>query len=535
MVLTGDFGASTDTALFTLERALMSGRTAPDESRSTYLVTPAEYCTVNTSKSRMFSRIHRMILRMFPGPFLGWLGAFMFLLVMQFLIKYMSKLVGRGLPATAILELVAYSLAYMLVLAVPMSVLIATLMTYGRLAETGAYAVIKTSGLSLMQVLWPSLLVGALLTAGMWHFNSVILPEANYRAKTLWSDIRQKKAGFELEPGVFYEGIDDYSILVKEINHETGALTDVTIFDYSQGSKRRAEIKAASGRLSASDSGSELILELADGELHRLMRNRTETGSSERYERLKFKTYLFRLDLSDLAFRRSDPGSERRSDRTMRSSEMQRIVDSLRATAQQTRVDLLNQTLFLGTVEPTDGNDVIRPITPAQFEESLSANDVLKRIRDFEGLTSDRIRSVYNRSIQSARLVRSEIDNTKRTLHWQEQRADRFAVEIHKKYSIAVACIIFVLIGGPLGLSIRRGSLGRSAIVAVAILLFYWVTLVQGEKLADRGHLEPWIGMWAANVVTGIGGLWIFLYAYLDLKATPSLTSRFRRWLKRGA
>jgi lipopolysaccharide export system permease protein len=141
---------------------------------------------------------------------------------------------------------------------------------------------------------------------------------------------------------------------------------------------------------------------------------------------------------------------------------------------------------------------------------------------------------VYNRSIQSARLVRSQIDNTKRTLHWQEQRADRFAVEIHKKYSIAVACIIFVLIGGPLGLSIRRGSLGRSAIVAVAILLFYWVTLVQGEKFADRGHLEPWIGMWAANVVTGIGGLWIFLYAFLDLKATPSLTSRFRRWLKRG-
>ncbi|MDX1429780.1 MAG: LptF/LptG family permease, partial [Rhodothermales bacterium] len=155
------------------------------------------------------TRIHRMILRMFPGPFVGWLGALMFLLVMQFLIRYMYLLVGRGLPVTAVVELIAYSLAYMLVLAVPMSVLIATLMTYGRLAETGAYAVMKSAGVSLPQMMWPSVGVGLIITALMWHFNSVVLPEANYRAKTLWSDIRDKKPGFELEPGVFYEGIDD--------------------------------------------------------------------------------------------------------------------------------------------------------------------------------------------------------------------------------------------------------------------------------------------------------------------------------------
>ncbi|MDX1740058.1 MAG: LptF/LptG family permease [Rhodothermales bacterium] len=475
------------------------------------------------------TRIHRMILKMFPAPFVGWLGAFMFLLVMQFLIRHMSQLVGRGLPISAILELVSYSLAYMVVLAVPMSVLIATLMTYGRLAETGAYAVIKSSGVSLPQLIWPSILVGATLTAGMWHFNSVILPEANYRAKTLWTDIRQKKPGFELEPGVFYDGIEDYSILVKQIDHETGDLDDVTIFDRSQGSKRRADIKAATGRLSTADDGAELLLELYDGELHRLLRDRTSADHPERYERLKFETYVFRLDLSDLAFRRSDPGDERRSDRTMRTSEMQEIVDSLRATVEETRRELMNRTFLLGAVDSTGAAANVRPVSLRPPGENGRGSDPRDRLRDFSGMDPDRVRALYNRSIQGARLVRSNIDNAKRTLLWQEQRANRFAVEIHKKYSIAVACVIFVLIGAPLGLSIRRGSLARSAVVSVGILLFYWVTLVQGEKLADRGLIEPWVGMWAANVVTGIGGLWVFLYTFLDLKSTPSIMSRLRR------
>ncbi len=482
----------------------------------------------------MFSRIHRMILRMFPGPFLGWLGAFMFLLVMQFLIRHMSKLVGRGLPATAILELIAYSLAYMVVLAVPMSVLIATLMTYGRLAESGAYAVVKSTGVSLLQLIWPSILVGAVLTAGMWRFNSVILPEANYRAKTLWTDIRQKKPGFELEAGVFYEGIEDYSILVKQIDHNTGEMSDVTIFDYSQGSRRRAEIKATSGRLVTINDGAELQLKLRDGELHRLLRDRTSNDRPDRYERLRFETYVFRLDLSHLAFRRSDPGDERRSDRTMRTSEMQHIVDSLWTSIEVARRQLFDHTYLLGAVDSTGGPTAPRRITIATGFEGPNPDDPRVRVRDFAGISPDRVRALYNRSIQSARLVRSNIDNAKRTVHWQEQRANRFAVEIHKKYSIAVACVIFILVGAPLGLSIRRGSLGRSAIVSVGILLFYWVTLVQGEKLADRGLLEPWIGMWAANVVTGIGGLWIFLYTYLDLRATPSLTSRLRaRWWRK--
>ena len=180
-----------------------------------------------------------MILRALPGPFFGWLGTLMFLLLMQFLIKYLPDIAGKGLPLGVIVELVAYNLAYMLVLAVPMSVLLATLMVFGRLAESNAYAVMKNAGISLGQLVWPVLVVGLLLVVVMLHFNNNMLPEANFRARNLWRDIRSKKPGFELKPGVFYEGIADYSILVRALPPASNELIDVTIYDYTEGNRQQ--------------------------------------------------------------------------------------------------------------------------------------------------------------------------------------------------------------------------------------------------------------------------------------------------------
>ena len=215
-------------------------------------------------------RLHRMILRALPAPFLGWLATLMFLLLMQFLIKYLPDIAGKGLPVPVIAELIVYNLAYMAVLAVPMSALLATLMVFGDLAESQAYAVMKNAGISLMQLLWPVLVAGLLLTAAMTYFNNNMLPEANFRAKNLWQDIRTKKPGFELRPGVFYDGINGYSILVRDLPADSNELIDVTIYDYTEGSRRAAVIKARRGQLTTIGDGEALDLELQDGEVHRL-------------------------------------------------------------------------------------------------------------------------------------------------------------------------------------------------------------------------------------------------------------------------
>lgn len=454
---------------------------------------------------------HRMILRMLPGPIVGALTMLMFLLVMQFLIRYLPDLVGKGLPFGAFVELIIYNLAYMLVLAVPMSILIGTLMTFGKLVDTNAYSVMKSSGVSFPQMVWPTLLLGLMAAGIMLYFNNEVLPEANFRASTLWRDIRVAKPGFDLKPGVFYDGIDQYRILVRDVAVDNpNELFDITIFDYTDGQRFRSDITAKRGFLESTGDGLSIELELFDGEMHR--RNPPGSGAQERYERLSFDRHRLQISIEDLTFERSDPRSRRRSDRTMRSRDMAKLVDSLETLVANEKQRLREALAALGT-----GNSILKPSS-----RILSVPEPRSGIRSFRrgerpvlGSAGDK----YEISLQRGRIEQTRVENSRASIEWAEQRADGYLVEIHKKNSIALACLIFMIIGAPLGLAIRRGGLGIAAVAAAAIFLFYWVTLVIGEKMADSGQLEPWIGMWAGNIVTGLLGIGFALYTTLDWKA----------------
>ncbi len=449
-------------------------------------------------------RLHQTILRALPLPFVAAFCTLMFLLLMQFLIRYLPELVGRGLPVGALVELIAYSLAYMVTLAVPMAWLIALLAAFGRLSESRAYLVVKSAGVSLGQLIWPSMLVGMLLAAGMAYFNNVMLPEANYRMAGLWRDIRVARPGFELEPGVFYSGLNGYAIRAENIPPDsTGLLLGVTLFDSSTPGTQSLLV-ANRAKLSTAFGGQRLEMRLEDGELHR--RNNGSRGQEERYERLNFDRHRIAFDISDLAFARSDSLSGGRSDRTMRTSEMIAVVDSLDLG---TEIRLADLSETLRRLSPLAVHPGSRPHTfPHEGGRGDSAEIGADRLV-LEGLADSTREAIYDLAAQRARSLRSEADATGNAVRWELQRANRYRVEIYKKNSIALACLIFVLIGVPLGLAVARGGVGLIATLAVAVFLFYWITLVQGEKLADRGMLSPWLGMWAANVVFGILGIYL--------------------------
>lgn len=471
--------------------------------------------------------VHRMALRMLPGPFLGSLALLMFLLVMQFLIKYLPNLVGKGLPLQAIVELIAFNLAYMVVLAVPMSVLIASIMAFGRLAETGAWAVIKSAGVSFGQLVWPFLLVGVLLTGAMGYFNNVVLPEANFRARTLWIDIRTTRPGFELKPGVFYDWLDDYMILVRNLPPDRpDRLEDVLIFDYTDGPRFRTDIKAASGTIRPVDGGRFLEIELMNGEIHR-KQSLSGEGATDRYERMTFDRHRMRIETPDLGFSRSDPSSGRRTDRTMNSTGLRRLIDSLDASRHDHMARMHEHTVALGTPSEWSPERAIT-LPTVGVNESQPVPDLSEALA---GLDSSAHRQVYDIALQNARAGRSVVESARHVIHRSKQRAGQLLVEIHKKNSLAVACLIFMLIGAPIGLSMRRGGLHIAALVAIGIFLFYWVTLVNGEKLADRELLTPWVGMWAANLVGGAVGIWLTIRIAFDRRATPTRWSRLRNRL----
>jgi len=492
--------------------------------------------------------VHRIILRALPGPFLGWLSVIMFLLLMQFLMRYLGDIAGRGLPFTVIIELISYNLAYMLVLAVPMSVLLATLMVFGTFTESNAYTVIKGCGISITQLMWPLVIVGCLLAGTMAYFNHVVLPEANFRARVLWQDIRTQKPGFDLQPGVFYTGLRNYAILVQDRDAETGDVRDVTIYDYTEGSRNQGIIKARRGELSSQAGGAEIVFDLREGEVHRRPSAR-RSGLAERYERLAFERYQITFDISDFGFERSEPQERYRSERTMPTDDMVLYIDSLRQSVEQAYALLRTRALYRGlpgqpdsTLTPRPDVEDERPVPDALSADERAGGREPPVIRTSDGslaqqgvtagLDANQRSLIHTAAIEHARSAASFIDDTRRTTEWDELRAARYSVEVHKKYSIAVACLIFLFIGAPLGLSVGRSGLGTVGALAFGIFLFYWITLVQGEKLANRGTIDPWLGMWIANIVMIAVGLWLLVYVTLDLRATPPLRHRFLAWLR---
>lgn len=469
--------------------------------------------------------IHRMVLKQLPGPFLGWLLLLLFLLLMQFLIKFLPDLAGRDLPIGLILELITYNLAYMVVLAVPMSALLATLMVFGSLAESRTWIVIRNCGITLWSFTWPVFAAAALLSCGMMYFNNVLLPESNYRALSMWQTIRSARPGFELEPGIFYQEIDEYSILVGQ--RDGNLLNDILIYDYTQGIANGSTIRAKHGELIPRGNFLDMILK--EGEMHRLYRP-TGVQTIERYEKLTFERFRLRLDLSELGLQTNAQTSGYRSDRSTRVNRMFEIVDSLKDRLAEQTAELQNS---MPRPLSSEAPSTISPMSPERETsspfvfhggppqvDSTAPRSVLK------GLTTDQIRRTYQQARDYGRDARSSVASRGRNLRQTAMTISRYQVEIHKKYSISIACFIFVLVGIPLGLSVRRGGLGTACLLAVGIFIFYWVTLVQGEKLADRELLSPWLGMWCANMLIGAVGIWLFIRVTLDMRARPGYATK---------
>ncbi|MCY4000643.1 MAG: LptF/LptG family permease [Bacteroidetes bacterium] len=472
--------------------------------------------------------IHRMILKQLPGPFVGWLMLLMFLLLMQFLIKFLPDLAGRDLPLSLILELILYNLAYMVVLAVPMACLLTTLMVFGSLAESRSWVVIRNCGITLWSLAWPILVTAAFLSWGMMYFNNVLLPESNFRALNMWQTIRSARPGFELQPGVFYQEIDEYSILVGQRNENL--LYDILIYDYTDGKTHPTTIEADRGELIP--RGTMLDMVLMDGEMHRLFRQ-SSMVTTERYEKIMFERFQLSLDLSDLGFQDTPESQGFRSDRSTPVSEMFQIIDSLNTRmVQQTdnlkaiapgliSVDTLSTEEHIHHSTSPVADPMLSSPSPALALRSDFPPDSIVRGNVLQGLTLDQTRQTFQRARDFVQSTRSAASNHSRSLKRTTTMLSRYEVEVHKKYSISLACFIFVLIGIPLGLRIRRGGLGVASLAAMSIFIFYWVTLVQGEKLADRELLTPWIGMWCANILIGMAGIWLFVRVAFDLRSQP--------------
>jgi lipopolysaccharide export system permease protein len=350
----------------------------------------------------------------------------------------------------------------------------------------------KASGVSIYRMMAPVILVAGLLAVLLVMFNNDVLPEANHKAKTLTMDIRRKRPTFSIVAGLFSQEIQGYSILVHKTFEKTNDLEGITLYDYTNPNYN-VVITAKRGTISFSPDARKLIMDLQEGEIHELnLVNMTE------YKRIRFQKHRIVTEVEGFGFERTQEGTVMRGDRELSAAAMRRIVDSLQhaySTIDSNLKVLLDREI----------TRLLSGRLPASKGES-SSHAVHRTGWTVYGLPSPSSDGSQPPDMR-ARTMGSVVESELLRLEFIERQMDQYEVEIYKKYAIPVACIVFVLVGAPLGIMSRRGGFGTAATLSLGFFLLYWACLIGGEKLADRGALSPFWGMWAANILIGIMGV----------------------------
>ncbi|HHJ51661.1 MAG TPA: YjgP/YjgQ family permease, partial [Caldithrix abyssi] len=444
----------------------------------------------------------RYIIKEHIGPFFMSLGVIMFILLMNFLVKYIGQIFGKGLSAWTIVKLIAYNTGWMLALAVPMATLVAVLMAYGRFSADNEITILKSSGISIYRIMLPSLYLGVLLTVGMIYFNDRILPETNHRAKLLFQAIREKKPTLDLEEHIFYE-IGNYTFVVGHIekpltdewldisgvlgpeyrtHKETDRLRDILIFDRSDP-RVDVTITADEGYMIYSQPRKSLIFTLFNGEYHQY-----ETRKPDEYQRSDFSRQVVIIPAKEFAF--EERNNSYRSDREMSIKMMKqkvayfknRIRERNKKIAHAVEVNFKSTQELLTRSAELNGDSLAKAVKTTDLSEEKNLIALRKAKNQVEG------------HFNQMRMHKSFLVN-------QQKSINKFMVEIYKKVSIPFACLVFILIGAPLGIMSRKGSMGTAISLSIGFFLFSWVFLIGGEDLADRRYLTPFMAMWAANII----------------------------------
>ncbi len=416
------------------------------------------------------SILSRYVLRQHAAPALAGLAIFYFVLSMDFLVDYLNLFIAKGVPGLSVLEAFMLSLAWMTFLAVPMAVMVSVLTAFGRLSADSEITAVKASGINILTLMRPVIIAGLFVSLGLFVFGNRVLPAANHRLKTLLVDIHRIQPLATVEPGVLTELPGGYSIIVDRMDASSSEIWGVKIHRVESDQPTQT-IVAERGELSVGVISDVLRIELFDGEIHEV-----DPADLTKYNRMLFDSHVINVEQGGTSLVRSD--RSKRGDRELTLSELAERRDS----------HLTERAEALGTLEKMLGTAVAARL--AALDGNLPAESV-REIRE-------------NRAEQLRRTA-----GERRTVTGSSRNARKLDVEYHKKLSIPFSCLVFVLLGAPLGIRSRRGGIGIGAGIGILVFLIYYLFLVGGEQLGDRGIVTPAAAMWAPNVV--FGGLGILL------------------------
>jgi len=429
--------------------------------------------------------LSKYIVKEHISPFIMALFVLLFVLLANFLLKSIDKFLGKGLDMFLLSEFMFLNLAWILALAVPMAVLVATLMAFGRLSSDNEITAMRSSGTGFLQLLLPAIGFGTVITLLMMVFNNFALPEMNHKARLLSSDLSRKRPDLEFEAGYFIDTLPENNILLG--GRKDDLFTDIIIFNKASDISQRT-VTAREGTIETLEDG--VLLNLTDGVIHEL------SSRDDEYRQIFFDHYQVIIPVDNLSLNRRD--SSIRGDREMNYTMMQDKITSFHEKVENVRARVENR---------LSKEALIHIPTYSTLEEiNLHLNRFQISVIDSLNIAAPKKVDTFKRRMKN---LKRGIQSDFSLINSYLRSINKYTVELHKKFSIPLASLVFILIGAPLGIMARKGGFAVSMAFSLGFFIIYWAFLIAGEEFADRGSLSPALSMWLPNLI--LGALGIFL------------------------
>lgn len=462
----------------------------------------------------------------------------LFILMMQFLWKYIDDIVGKGLTADVMAELFFHAALTLVPMAFPLAIMLASLMTFGNLGEHFELTALKSSGISLLKVMAPLIVLIACISVGSFFFQNEVLPKSQVKMWTLLFSARQQKPTLEIPEGTVYSQIPGYNIYVKHKNPETEKLYNVLIYDVSGSTTYPRIVSADSGALSFTPDYQHLVLDLYNGNWYEDVNGSADNGMSGkrmfRRESFKSKNILIPYDAT---FNRMDDQLMKDQYVGKNIAQLQATIDSLGlrvdSTGNQVYRELRTEPVLgvpLARYTVKDGKYVYEKVPEVQVKQQVNFDSL------FKALPPDAKYSITSQARGAITAAKQNYEFKGFTLKDDQFVMRRHGIELLKKFTLSLACLIFFFIGAPLGAIIRKGGLGTPIVVSVIMFIFYYVVDTSGYKMARDGRIAVWQGIWLSSAVLLPLGIFLTQKAVNDSAVlnADAYANFFRRLLGRN-
>ncbi len=461
-------------------------------------------------------RLHKFVIKSFLGPFFMTFFICVFVLLMQFVWKYIDEFVGKGLDWTIVVELLSYAAFGLLPLAFPLAMLLASIMTFGNLGENYELVAMKASGISLFRIMRPLLVLAVGMTLLAFYFSNNILPKTNLKFYSLMFSVRQQKPEMVVKEGVFSNDLGNYSIKVERKGKNNNMLYDVMIYDHSEDRGNVNVSIADSGRMEMTQDKKFMTVTLFNGQSYTEGQDRGSNANKRfPFERQSFQKEVINISMKDFEFNRIDEKRYSGVSKMMNISQLSKMGDSTfydykvriwRYMAMFNYIDGINKqiTWLSNPVDSLRKNPNLKPTHDVDFDKTFASLSVAEK------------QALYQRVIGNVRQNSQAISERLDEMYSRKKGINSYAMEWHRKFTLSFACLIFFFIGAPLGAIIRKGGLGMPVVVSILLFILYYIIMITGEKFAREDAWSMTSGMWLASFIFLPVGIWLTYKAATD-------------------